>query len=366
MPHEFPRRILAMAIGLTPQVLTETLYALALGRAQPWVPTEIVLLTTQEGANRARLTLLDPHTGEFHRLCAEYGLAGQIHFDADSIHVIQTPDGPMHDMRTPAENAVAADAITAFVRELCSDAEAAVHVSIAGGRKSMGYYLGYALSLFGRAQDRLSHVLVNEPFEGIKDFYFPPRVPRVIYGPGNRPASTVDAVIELAEIPFVRLRDGLPQALLSGGASFGDTVAAASRRFAAPQLQFIADGARVRAGGLTFALPPLLWAWYAMLAQAACEGAGPLRYTEVQAHRLLAFYALVAGRMSASWLALEAQTRHAAGIDEAFFREKRSKLNRVLKAQLGEAAARYCVQASGTRPTTRHGLTLTAAHITLP
>jgi CRISPR-associated protein (TIGR02584 family) len=28
-----------------------------------------------------------------------------------------------------------------------------------GERKTMGFYVGYALSLFGRAQDRLSHVI---------------------------------------------------------------------------------------------------------------------------------------------------------------------------------------------------------------
>jgi CRISPR-associated protein (TIGR02584 family) len=48
-----------------------------------------------------------------------------------------------------------------------------LHVSIAGGRKSMGFFAGYAFSLFGRTQDRLSHVLVNDPFESFPDFYFP-------------------------------------------------------------------------------------------------------------------------------------------------------------------------------------------------
>lgn len=37
----------------------------------------------------------------------------------------------------------------------------------------MGFFVGYALSLFGRAQDRLSHVLVSDPFESLTDFYYP-------------------------------------------------------------------------------------------------------------------------------------------------------------------------------------------------
>lgn len=39
----------------------------------------------------------------------------------------------------------------------------------------MGYYLGYALSLYGRAQDRLSHVLVTERYESLRDFFIPHR-----------------------------------------------------------------------------------------------------------------------------------------------------------------------------------------------
>jgi CRISPR-associated protein (TIGR02584 family) len=34
-----------------------------------------------------------------------------------------------------------------------------LNVSIAGERKAMGFYVGYALSPFGCAQGRLSHVI---------------------------------------------------------------------------------------------------------------------------------------------------------------------------------------------------------------
>ncbi|MBF4102237.1 hypothetical protein INT80_01850 [Gallibacterium anatis] len=45
-----------------------------------------------------------------------------------------------------------------------------MHVSIAGGRKTMGFFAGYALSLYGRAQDSLSHVLVSAEYEAIQNF----------------------------------------------------------------------------------------------------------------------------------------------------------------------------------------------------
>lgn len=71
----------------------------------------------------------------------------------------------MDDIISPEDNERAADCITAWIKDAAADDDAALHVSLAGGRKTMGYYVGYALSLFGRAQDRLSHVLVDDRYE---------------------------------------------------------------------------------------------------------------------------------------------------------------------------------------------------------
>ena len=71
-----------------------------------------------------------------------------------------------------------ADFITEQVRQITADPAASLHVSIAGGRKTMGFYAGYALSLFGRAQDQLSHVLVSPSFELLKEFSIRVPTPR--------------------------------------------------------------------------------------------------------------------------------------------------------------------------------------------
>jgi len=191
--HRYPRRILLAVTGLTPQVVTETLYALAVQRQPPFIPTEIHLLTTGEGAEAARLGLLSEDPGWFHRLCRDYALP-PIAFNASHIQVLRDAVGqPLGDIRTPDDNQRAADAITETVRNLTADPQAALHVSIAGGRKTMGYYLGYALGLFGRPQDCLSHVLVSEPFESSPEFYYPTRYNRVIVLRDNKLADTIDA-----------------------------------------------------------------------------------------------------------------------------------------------------------------------------
>ena len=150
-PQSYPRRILLCVSGLSPQIVTETLYALTVIGEPRFVPTEIHLLTTAEGAEWARLTLLSDDPGWFQRLRLDYGLPA-IRFTLDTIHILRTAEGRLlSDIRSAADNEAIADAITSVVRELTADPGCAVHASIAGGRKTMGFYLGYALSLFGRS-----------------------------------------------------------------------------------------------------------------------------------------------------------------------------------------------------------------------
>ena len=276
VPSSYPRRVLLAVSGLSPQIVTETVYALTQAQTPAWVPTEIHLLTTTEGANRARLSLFSNDLGWFHRLCADYGLSG-IRFDASHIHVLQNASGqPMDDIRTVEDNSAAADAITAKVRELSADEHCALHVSIAGGRKSMGFYVGYALSLYGRAQDRLSHVLVSEPFEQTLDFFYPTPQSRVLKRADGRMADTKDAQVTLAHIPFVSLRHGLPEALLEGNASFNETVEAA--RFAlAPAALHLHLGERyIVAAGKKVKLAPDSLAMLALFARRKLAGQPPL------------------------------------------------------------------------------------------
>ncbi|PJK08742.1 TIGR02584 family CRISPR-associated protein [Lysobacteraceae bacterium NML95-0200] len=232
-PHQYAKRILVVVSGMSPQILTETLYALTQRQQPAFVPTEVHLVSTTSGACRARLALLKDDA-QFYCLCNDYGLDPAI-FTAANIHTIRDALGnPLDDIRTPADNEAAADFITGFIRKQTANPESAVHVSMAGGRKTMGYYAGYGLSLYGRPQDRLSHVLVSEGFEGHPEFYYPTPASKTIYRGEGKPALDArEAEVDLAEIPFVRMREELPEKvleanpLLSGKHGFADTVRAA-------------------------------------------------------------------------------------------------------------------------------------------
>jgi len=132
------RRILLCATGMSPQVVTETLYALAVnprsGKA-PWIPTEVHIITTSHGAEQARLNLLSEHPGWFNKLVNDYSLPA-ITFNKDTIHCIQSRDGrDLDDIRSPADNEAAANSIAELVRSLTQDEHSTLHVSLAGGRK---------------------------------------------------------------------------------------------------------------------------------------------------------------------------------------------------------------------------------------
>ena len=359
-PASFQRRVLLAVSGLTPQIVTETLYALAADEHAPFVPTEVHLITSAEGAHRAELSLLSDDLGWFHKLCADYHLPG-VKFDRSHIHVMRDAHGqPMNDIRSPQDNQAAADFITAQVRLITADAGCALHASIAGGRKTMGFYLGYALSLFGRAQDRLSHVLVSEPFESSYDFFYPTPYSRVLQTRDGQLADTANAQVTLAEIPFVSLRHGLPTALLAGQASFNDTVAAARAALAPPHLVLDLARQRILAAGREVPLPPAELALLAVFARQTLQGGEPLpappkgATDPAWASRYLREYRRITGVLADKDTTEKALIK---GMDGEYFSQRKSKLDKRLKTALGPAAEAYRIHDGGTRPR-RYALTL--------
>ena len=81
-----------------------------------------------------------------------------------------------HDLRSEEDNAEAADFILGVI---CTVANAADHhliASIAGGRKTMSALMYAAMSLVAKETDRVTHVLVNDPFDMTRGFYYPGQI----------------------------------------------------------------------------------------------------------------------------------------------------------------------------------------------
>jgi CRISPR-associated protein (TIGR02584 family) len=355
---------------LAPQIVTETLYALATDQDPPFVPNEIHIITTDDGRQRVELMLLDPSMAKLRALAEDLArpeLACAL--DPDHIHVVTGTQGcPLRDIQSQSDNAATADLINDIVRELTADEKAALHVSIAGGRKTMGFLLGYALSLYGRPQDRLSHVLVDPLFEQHAEFFYPPKVPRVLFTRDNRPINTADADIRLADIPFVRLRHGLPQQMLAGTWSYSETVARAQERFVEPAIVIDCERRLIACHGIAVPLPPLPFALYAWLARRRLKqrgDGGAAHWTMPVADELVAEYGALPGVTANQVARLGAQM-----IDNRIPAEKleqnKSRVNAKLALHLGPLAEPYEIKTLSRRPGTQYepiGLTLDPAAI---
>ena len=352
-PESYRRRILVAVTGLSPQVVTETLYALALQHRPAFIPTEIHLITTREGAERARLSLLSESPGGFHQLRKDYDLP-PIDFDEQRIHVLADAAGnALDDIRTPADNGVAADLITSLVRELTADPESALHVSIAGGRKTMGFFIAYALTLFGRPQDRLSHVLVSPPFESSYQFFYPTPYPKVIEVGNRQLADTATAQVTLAEIPFVSLRHGLPASLLEGQASYNEAVDAAKRSLGPASLRVDLKRRCVTAAGVEFHMAPAPLAMLALFVRRRLEGDPPVGAPgkdvpdQTWATAYLAELRRICGPLGDIDAAEHALRK---GMDGNYFSMTLSRLRCALRQSLGVAATPYQVHDGSCRP----------------
>ena len=361
-PQDHPRRLLVAVTGLSPQIVTETLYALAVEQEPPFVPTEVRLITTEEGAERAELSLLHPEKGGFHRLRTDYDLP-PIAFGPEHIHVLKDADGrPLGDIRSPEDNECAADTITDVVRDLTSDDDSALHVSIAGGRKTMGFYLGYALSLYGREQDRLSHVLVNAPYESHPGFFYPTPGSVLIHTrePDSRPYDARDAKVTLAEIPFVRLREGLNAELMEGTASFSAAVADAQRALPPLALELDPASCTVTAGGESFRMKPAWFATYWMLADRARLGKSGVHWSDGIEQELLNYYGQVVNPASGDYE--RAERAFGRGLSAENFNPTKTHIKDELERRLGRRRAEpYLITAQESIPGThyrRFGLAL--------
>jgi CRISPR-associated protein (TIGR02584 family) len=362
---KYSRRILVSVTGLSPQVVTETLFSLV--TEHKFVPTEIVLLTTLHGKNRAVRDLLDPVDGKFDAFCKEYGLEGKIRFTANDIQVITGADGtPLTDIRTPQDNVRAADKIASVIGELCSDDNSVLHVSIAGGRKTMGFFLGYALSIYGREQDRMSHVLVSEPYENNRDFFYPTQTPREIYHSDGSPLDASQAKVSLAEIPFIKLRAGLSKDLITRECQYSDAVARAQTELAPVSLTLNIRTREVTCAGQSFRLPPVHFAVYLWLAKRVLLGKEAIRPGfNATAQELLNVYKEVVGDSSADYdNACAALKREEDFLP--YFQEKRSLVNRALKEHLGTyKSQQYKIVSIGKRLETAYQISLYTEQIIL-
>lgn len=230
--------VLLAVTGMTPAVLTETIWALAHEKS-PVIPDRVVAVTTAKGRDlmerelfgasekgvdnlwqTLRREILGPEYQDDSRLSHEYQVISA--HNARSGRKV-----PLEDFRTSAENAAMADFVLEQVRGFVESPGVQLITSIAGGRKTLGALLYACISLMGRETDRLTHVLVNEPFDSFgltPRFYFPSQPEQQLKTVEGNQVMAKEASIDLADIPFVPLRNLFERDLIRKPYTFTELV----------------------------------------------------------------------------------------------------------------------------------------------
>jgi CRISPR-associated protein (TIGR02584 family) len=374
------RHIVVCLAGLSPAVVTETLYALAVKRRPPVVPDEVYILTTA-GARASVMRALLGKRGAIRALALELGLPpGRMRCTNRHLVVLGAGRRRLPDIRTSADSQVAGKAIAGFLAGLKRHPEVALHCSVAGGRKTMGVLLALALQLVGRPGDRLYHVLVNEPFEHVPEFFFPSKVPRRFWV-GDRWVDSRTARVELAEIPFVRL-GSVSAALSPRGGSLStrsaQVEAAVFQRFASLHLTVDEKERRIRVNGRALTVAPqdfVLFAFYASLragcqrcrAGEVCETCSPSDDELYTLHRsaLLGAYDALRPLAEGAFVKMLGAAREAAEHRydfDAWLRQSRSRLRRRLR-EAGLPVELCAIQRHEVGGVYRHGLAVASTAI---
>ena len=336
--QDIPQRILFAVCGMSPQIITETLYGLIHRDKAPWIPNEIHVITTLGGREQVRLQLLGEH-GHFAKFLSDFDIRVPIKFDLSTVHTISNALGQLlMDLRTPDDNEAAADFITEKIREVTNNDNSELHVSLAGGRKSMGFYAGYALSLFGRARDRLSHVLVSAEYESLSEFYYPTPKSHTIStkSDSNKKLDAALAEVFLAEIPFVRLRGFLPDGALINKARFSELVALVEELTKFPKLTVIPQKKQLLVGEIPIHLSPREMALYTVFVKAAKAGKSVISVPKKGSVRLSREFLTELHAIKGELANTELTTASLShGMERDYFDQIKSRLNKSLEKALG-------------------------------
>lgn len=304
--------MLMISVGLSPQIVTETLHALH--EAGEPLPERLVLLTTARGRAAAQAHLLDPQTGRIAAWGKAWRVPGAARLAAGAEVVVT--DGPGGGAETTRSAAQFARVAQRLISEIASDPSTALHVSLAGGRKSAAATLAVLMAIYGRPQDRLTHVVVEPEDAAGSDFFYPvPKATARVFTAGGASLDPSNGRVRLIDLPFVGLGGTGASALTEQLHKAIDT------RLGEPRLIIHRETRRITWEGSDHVWPPQPAAFLAMLAEDLCSGGSGLPRSATPRDRFFRHYT--------------PSRRHVGGLadplDGEWMEEKASRVNRLAR-----------------------------------
>lgn len=369
------KNVLLAVSGLSPQVITETLYAL---HQQQKRIDAIHIITTRPGKEKINAFLLSSTDGRYYRYLEEYGIdPPSIDFGFHNIHTIKNGHAvDIDDIEGEEENELLLKKCLELAFTFTRDPDTAVFFSIAGGRKTMSASLTLAAQMYGRLQDRLYHVLVSPEFESNRDFYYPPRKSvaiEILDKKGQRSLKeTRYAKVTLVPIPFVSVRDRIADDLLKQP-SDPATLMLSLVREELPRLTVDLVNAKITYKNLEMDMMPARLALYAFFAMQKkncskdvknCTNCADcyVSFDDIEKAKdeIAKLYRKIPGSRDLS----EMSSTGIRGLNLENFRSLLSKVGKDLARGFGQYAAHYlAVETSGRKPDTRYGLKIDKSRI---
>jgi len=273
------RTVLLATIGMTPAVLTETVWALAhppraagAPRPPPVIPDEISVITTVSGKraleeqlfgadavwDALRAEVLGPCAASDPRLC----------FDPSDIIVARKKCGgrkiPLDALSDRVDHTSFADAILDELWKHTSKDDTRVIASLAGGYKTMSALMLSALQLLANPGDRCTHVLASGGLDAPGSGFFFPR---------NKAEAAHVHLIDIPLIPLRRWFANLNRKPSSYDALVNDSLEALARRAEDLRIELppLAPAARrwVAVNGAEYRLTPHQYAYLRFFAERA-------------------------------------------------------------------------------------------------
>ncbi|MFW5989730.1 MAG: CRISPR-associated ring nuclease Csm6, partial [Desulfosudaceae bacterium] len=369
------QHILLSVIGLSPQIITETLYAL---HQREQKVDAVHVITTGEGKKRIHTELLGNGDGLFHRYLNDYAIRPSIDFSAANIHLLTDHEGnEISDISTSEHNHDLLNKCLELSFRFTSRPDTAVYFSIAGGRKTMSACLTIAAQLYGRPQDRLYHVLVSPEFENSPNFYYPPPDSTMIQlkAPGGQPyyKETRYASVNLVEMPILSLRQMLPPEYLEKPEAPGDLILSAFARQARPDLIIDYSQRKIVYDRLELDLMPAHFALYAFFAAlkincpADRRTCGDCRDCFLETTDILAHQPRITGiyhRICPNAGHRQMSTTGITHLTPENFNAYKSKINKQIREKFGpHTAAALEIGSTGRKPDKRYGLPIDRTRI---
>ncbi len=315
--------------GLTPQIITESLFCLSIQKKTEI--DELFIITTERGKevilgrDESEYTPSIPLDDEINRMCEKYNIKKPV-FPEDDKHIIVAREESigLPDIRSDRDNILFPNRLCEFLREKSADPENVLYCSLSGGRKTMSAFLALALSIFGRENDRLFHVLTSEEHE-FKGFF----------------PETEDEInaLELSEIPFVRLRPLIEETpgkkeLLNKKYNelvkyTQDKLLNLSRR---PLLLIDGENRSLHYGEKSIRLEMLPFALYYKFALQSLEGKGGLTINDITAPKFAReIKEIITGIGNYNYFDPQKKAWYNNGFEAENFRSNRSKINKKIE-----------------------------------